>query len=179
MAKKSCYFSNIVENSDEGKYLHSGYGATDSGIFARNGIIFGADISSSSHSDNRKNNFLIIGEGPTFVINGGFGSPEKNISFTTANTKFYLNWHYNVDNSYLFVNEKEIFKSKANNEKVNFLTQFFLRSISNGFSGHESREVFLNRNMYDLPVEYNFIDKSDILNIHKWIRIKMNKNNMK
>ena len=67
----------------------------------------------------------------------------------------------------MFVNEKEIFKSKANNEKVNFLTQFFLRSISNGFSGHESREVFLNRNMYDLPVEYNFIDKSDILNIHK------------
>ena len=28
----------------------------------------------------------------------------------------------NVDNSYLFVNEKEIFKFKANNEKVNFLT---------------------------------------------------------
>ena len=167
MAKKSCYFSNIVENSDEGKYLHSGYGATDSGIFdndfARNVIVFDADISSSSLSDNRKNNFLIIGEGPTFVINGGFGSPKKkfSISFITANTKFYC-WHYNVDNRYLFVNEKEIFKSIADNEKVNFLTQFFLGSISNGFSAHESREVFLNRNIYDLPVEYNSIDKSDI-----------------
>ena len=38
---------------------------------------FSADNSSSSHSDNRKNNFLILGEGPTFGINGSFGSPEK------------------------------------------------------------------------------------------------------
>ena len=36
--------------------------------FATNAIIFGADNSSSSHSDNRKNNFLISGEGATYSI---------------------------------------------------------------------------------------------------------------
>ena len=39
--------------------------------FARNVVIFGVDNSSSSHSDNCKNNFLILGEGPTSHINGG------------------------------------------------------------------------------------------------------------
>ena len=30
----------------------------------------------------------------------------------------------------------------------------------------ESREVFLNGNMYDFLVDYNSIDESDILNVH-------------
>ena len=30
--------------------------------FARNVIIFGIDNSSSSHADNQKNNFLVLGE---------------------------------------------------------------------------------------------------------------------
>ena len=63
---------------------------------ARNVIIFGVDNSSSSHADNRKNNFLILGLSWTFRINGSFGSPEKKISinFTKANTKFCLSLHY-------------------------------------------------------------------------------------
>ena len=40
---------------------------------------FGVDNSSLSHADNRKNNFLISGDGPTFRINGNSGSPEKKI----------------------------------------------------------------------------------------------------
>ena len=32
--------------------------------------------------------------------------------------------HYNADNSYLFVNEKESFKFKADNKNVNYPTQF-------------------------------------------------------
>ena len=91
---------------------------------ARNVIIFGVDNSSSSHSGNWKNNFLVLGEGPTFGINGSFGSPEKrfNINFSKANTKFCLSLHYNTDNSYLFVKGKEIFKFKADNINVNFPT---------------------------------------------------------
>ena len=58
--------------------------------FARNVIIFGVDNSSLSHSDNRKNKFLILHKSPTFGINGSFGAPEKkfDINFTKANTKF-------------------------------------------------------------------------------------------
>ena len=73
---------------------------------ARNVMIFGVDNTSSSHADNRKNNFLILGEAPTFGINGSFGSSEKKFStnFSKANTKLCLRLHYNADNSYLFVN---------------------------------------------------------------------------
>ena len=135
--------------------------------FARYFIIFGVDNSWSSHSDNCKNNFLILGEGPTYGVNGNFGSPDKtfSINFTKANTKFSLSLHYHADNSYLFVNGKKIFKFKADSKTVNSLTQFSLGSIYNGFSAHESREVSSNGNMYNFSVDYNSIDKSNILNI--------------
>ena len=83
-----------------------------------------------------------------------------------------MSLHYNAENSYFFVNEKEVFKFKANNKNINFPTQFCLGSISNGFSATESREVSLNRNVYGFPVDYNSIDKSDILNIHKYLMTK-------
>ena len=59
---------------------------------ARNVIIFGVDTSSSSHSDNHKNNFLILGKGLTLGINRSFGVPEKkfDINFSKANRKFFF-----------------------------------------------------------------------------------------
>ena len=59
--------TNIVKNSDKEKYVYSGYKITfDSACFwsfdndtARTVIVFGVDNSSSSHTDNRKNNFLV------------------------------------------------------------------------------------------------------------------------
>ena len=74
-----------------------------------------------------------------------------------------------------FLMEKKVFKFKADNKNVNFSTQFCLGSISNGFSNTESREVSLNENVYDFSFDYNSIDKSDILNFHKYL---MTKNNM-
>ena len=99
--------------------------------FARNVTIFGVDNYSSSHSGNHKNNVLVLGEVPTYGINGSFDSPEK------RKTKFYLNLHYNANNSYLFVNGKKIFIFKADNKNINFSTQFCLGSISNRFSATE------------------------------------------
>ena len=81
-------------------YVYSGYGITfdSAGLssfdneFARNVITFGVDNSSSSHYDNHKSNFLISDEGPTYGINGRFGSPEKkfNANFTKGNRKCCL-----------------------------------------------------------------------------------------
>ena len=45
----------------------------------------------------------------------------------------------------MLVNGKETFKFKADNKNV----KFCLGSISNGFSNTESREVSLNRNLFD------------------------------
>ena len=139
--------------------MYRGYGvSSDSVCFwsfdndtARNDIIFGFYSSSSSHSVNCKNNILILGEGPPFGIDGSFSWPGKtfSINFSKANTTFCLSLHYNADNSYLFVNGKEIFKFKAAKKNVNFPTQFCHGSISNGFSGTGYREVSLNENLYD------------------------------
>ena len=80
--------------------------------------------------------------------------------------------HYNADdNSYFVVNGKEIFKFKAGNKNVNFLTQFCLGNLSNGFSATKSREVSLEGNVYDCSVDCSSISKSDILNIHKYLMI--------
>ena len=47
------------------------------------------------------------------------------------------------------------------NKNVNFSTQFCFGSTSSRFSNPESREVSLNRNVYDFSVNYNSIDKYD------------------
>ena len=70
--------------------------------------------------------------------------------------------------------EKKIFKFKADNKNVNFATQFCLGSISTGFGTTESREVSLKGNVYDFSIDYNAVDKSDILNIHKYLFVKNN-----
>ena len=72
---KNCLFGapNVVKNSDKEKYVYSGYRITFDSVvswsfgndFDKNIIIFGANNSSSPHSDNRKNNFLILSEGST------------------------------------------------------------------------------------------------------------------
>ena len=66
--------TSIVKNSDE--YVYSGYGitfdsASSQSIYngiARDVITFSVDNSSSSHADYRINNFLMLGESPTFGI---------------------------------------------------------------------------------------------------------------
>ena len=115
--------------------------------------------------------FLVLGDGPTYGINGSFGLSEKKfkIIFFKVNTKFCLSFHYHSDNSYLFFNGKEIFQFKAGNKKINFPTQFCLGIISNRFSNIQSREVSLMGNVYDFSVDCNSIDKSDILKIQKYL----------
>ena len=82
--------------------------------------------------------------------------------------------HYNDGNSYLFVNGKEIYKYKASSEIDNFLTRLFLGSISDVFHATESIEESLGRNVYDFFVDYNAINKSNILDIHNYLMFKNN-----
>ena len=57
----------------------------------------------------------MLGEDPTYSISGSFGAQEKkfSINISKVKTKMSLSLHYSHDNSYLLVNGKEIFKSKA------------------------------------------------------------------
>ena len=64
----------LTKNIDPDKYEYSGYGRgfesrpeflfTDESYW-NNVIIFGADMSSSVHVDNKENNILTLGDGPT------------------------------------------------------------------------------------------------------------------
>ena len=66
----------MVKNSDKEMQLYRGYEikfySTDSWSFyndtAGNVIIFGIDNSSSSHADNGKDSFLVLGEYPIFEL---------------------------------------------------------------------------------------------------------------
>ena len=64
----------MTKNSDIDKYEYSGYGigldrrssfSFPGDGFGQNVLIFGADMSSSLHIDNKKKDILILGKGPT------------------------------------------------------------------------------------------------------------------
>ena len=142
--------TSTVKNSYKEKYVQSGYGIAFDGKgewnfgndFARNVIIFRADNSSSSHTDNLINDFLILGEGDTPSINRSFGAAEKkiDINISKAKAQYSLSLHYNSDNSYLFMNGKEIYKFKAS-PKNNVSSRFCLGIISNEFNINDLNEV--------------------------------------
>ena len=62
--------------------------------YARNVLIFGIDNSLLSHTDNLKNNFLILGEEDTFGINENFGAPEKKFSINSSKANQNFAWVY-------------------------------------------------------------------------------------
>ena len=73
---KNCLFGavTLIKNSDIDKYRYSGYGigfdrrgsfSFLAGRFGQNVIIFGADMNSSIHIDNKGKDILILGLGPT------------------------------------------------------------------------------------------------------------------
>ena len=73
---KSCLFGavTLTKNADIEKYKYSGYGigfdrissfSFPTGEFGQNVLIFGADMSSSIHIDNKKKDILVLGREPT------------------------------------------------------------------------------------------------------------------
>ena len=74
----------------------------------------------------------------------------------------------------MFINWKEVLNFKANNKNVKFPTQLYLGRIYDGFHTIESREVSSGWNVYEFSVDYNPIDKSDILNSQKYLMLKNN-----
>ena len=72
-----CAAGNLTKNADIKKYRYSGYGVgfDRHGSFSspniglgKNVIFFGVDMSPSTKIENRKKGILILGEGPTQVL---------------------------------------------------------------------------------------------------------------
>ena len=77
-------------------------------------------MSSSTHDNNKTRNVLVLGEDFIQGIEGITIYAEKMYStnFIVDNKKFCLSLHYNGDDSYLFVNGKDIYKFKAKDSKI-------------------------------------------------------------
>ena len=78
-------------------------------------IIFGADMSSSVHIDNKNKDILILGEGPSKALDDTTLTAEAKypINLTQPNKRFVLSLHFNGSNSFLFVNAKKLYQFKA------------------------------------------------------------------
>ena len=110
-------------------YIYYGYGTgfdrTSSFSFpgggnGQNVIIFGVDMNSSIHVDNKGKGILILEKGPTQGLGEHSLTGEKmySINFSKDNVKLCLSLHYNGANSYLFVNRTEIIKFKEEDSKI-------------------------------------------------------------
>ena len=127
---KNCLFGavTLTKNADIDKCRYFGYAigfdrkssfSFPDGGFGQNVLIFGADMSSSAHIDNKKKDILVLGKGPTQGLEHTLTAEKMySINFTVTRKVFCLGLHYNGDNSYLYVNGKEMVKFKAKDSEI-------------------------------------------------------------
>ena len=183
---KNCLFGAVAltKNAYIDKYRYSGYGigfdrkssfSFPGGGFGQNVLIFGADMSSSVHIDNKKKDILLLGKEPTQELEHMLTAEKMySINFTVTKKKFCLNLHYNGANSYFFVNGTEIYKFKAKDSEI-LATPLCLVHISKDWLVDNMKQTGFPGYVYDFSVDYDAIAVADILDIHKYF---MRKNNM-
>ena len=142
---ENCLFGavTLAKNADIDKYGYSGYGtgfdrrgsfSFPSDGFGQNVLIFGVDMSSSAHIDNKKKDILVLGIGPTQGLEHTLTAEKMySTNFTVTKKKFCLSLHYNGANTYLFVNGTEIYKFKAKDSEIT-ATPLCLGNISKDWS---------------------------------------------
>ena len=129
----------------------------------RNVIIFREDMSSSTNTDRRKKDILILGKGLTQGLEYTLSAEKMySINFTINNKKFCLNLHYNGANSYLFVNGTEFYKFKAKDSEI-AATPLCVGNIWKDWSVDNLKKTALNGYVYDFSADYNAIAADDIL----------------
>ena len=76
-------------------------------------------MSSSDHIDNKKNDILVLGKGPTQGLEHILTAEKMySINFTVTKKKFCLSLLCNGANSSLFLNGTEIYKFKAKDSEI-------------------------------------------------------------
>ena len=139
----------MTKNADIDKYGYSGYGngfdrksafSFPGGAgFGQNVIIFGVDMSSSAHIDNKKD-ILILGKGLTQGLEHTLTAEKMySINFTVTKKNFCLSLHYNEPNSYLVVNGTEIYKLKAKDSEI-VATSLCFGNISEDWSADNMKK---------------------------------------
>ena len=182
---ENCLFGAIkitnTDDSDPDKWQYSGYGIIfdSTGSFthpgngknAKNVVVYGDDMSNSRHSTDKTQSVLVLGHGLIQKINDTTIYAEKMYkpNFTVDNKICCLSLHYNSDNSYLFVNGKEVTKFKAkNSELIKHLMS--LGSLSyDYYTENKIKYTGLYGNAYDFSIDYSAITNDKILDIHNYL----------
>ena len=82
-----------------------------------------------------------------------------------------MSLHYNEANSYLFVNDTEIYKFKAKDSEI-AASLLCLGNISKDWSVDNMKKTGFNGYVYDFSVDYYSADVDDIKDIHKYLMKK-------
>ena len=178
----------ITKNTDISKNKYEGYGICfdEGGTFshkvkkgnfnrttlARNVLIFGADMSFSSHANNKANNIYVMGKDFIQGINDTtlYAEKEFHNNFTELGVKFVLS--YNGDNSYLFANSYQELKLKTKNDQV-LKEKLFLGNLSNNWTTNNSTKTGVYGRIYDFAVDYEAINNAkQIYDMHRYLMTK-------
>ena len=182
----------ITKNANASKYKYKGYGicfdesesfshVRKEGNFnhttlARNGIIFGVDMSFSKHVNNKANNIYVMGKDYIQKINDTTIYAEKMFyrNFMDPGKKFILSLHYNGDDSYLFVNGTEELKFKTKTNQI-INKNLCLGNLSRDWTKDQSTKTSLYGNIYDFAVNYKAISgTTTIYDMHRYLMTKHN-----
>ena len=130
-------------------------------------------MSSSVDVDNKEKDILILNKGPTRGLGNTPLTAEKEyaISFNEQHKKFCLSFHYNVVNSYIFVNGVKVYNFKANNSGIN-ASPLYLGNVPKDFSANNMKKTGLYGYVYDFSVDYDTIGVDDILDIYEYLMKK-------
>ena len=182
----------ITKNADTSKYNYQGYGICfdEGGQFGltiteggsahttnvRNVLISGADMSFSTHANNRANNIYVMGELFIQGINNTTIYAEKKFyrNFTDPGKKFILSLHYNGDDSYLFLNGRQELKFKCKTDQL-VKEKLCIGNLSDQWTTSESEKTGLYGNIYDFVVDYEqILGVKAIYDMHRYLITKHN-----
>ena len=144
----------------------------------RNVLIFGADMSFSTHATTRANHIYLMCDGLTQGINDTTLYVEKNYwrNFTDPGKKFVLSLHYNDNDSYLFVNGRQELKFKCKTDQL-IKEKMYLANLSNQWTTSESEKTGLYGIIYDFVVDFEQpLGVKPIYDMYRYLMIKHNIN---
>ena len=138
------------------------------GRFGNNAVVFGVDASGSIHASNRANSISVLEKSLTKINNTTvYAEKVYSINFSATKKRLFLSLHYNGDNSYLFVNGKEIVKFKEKDSEI-VEDPIFLGNISKDFSESNMKKTGLYGSVYYFSIDRNAVTVDKILDIHDY-----------
>ena len=129
----------------------------------------------SRYTDNNIKKSLVLGEGPIDRKDSTkiMVEAKYSVNITKSRKGICLNLHYNVANSFLYANNMKTYQFKVKNSEIKPYT-LGLGNISKNFKDDNMKKTELQGYEYNFFVDYNTINTSYIVDIHKYLMKKYN-----